>query len=187
MKKTMELKLNELREQINELNSQHAAETAKLREQINEELDPLFEQDEELQTALKKLENGENDGYMLEFEDLVSWLRFFELTNYKGLEQELEAYLSENYGYIRADFENDCLIMSHGPEFYFINENGEVWLNGELVIELSQYKDENGDWNEELRNKLINEHMERNGWFPEVVSGNERTDEVFLVQTIKQT
>jgi hypothetical protein len=106
------------------------------------------------------------------------WIRadfslFIDETNH--FQREIfQACLDSMDTFTIADFENDSLTTSEGP-CIMINdsgdrEDGNIWLEGKLIIDRDEYRDENGDLDESRRNELIEAYMTASGYFPSVVS-----------------
>jgi hypothetical protein len=144
-----------------------------LRNQIQELYNEIFKADKKLQRDIKALDSskeygtGENDYYR--------WVRLkhFE-PKYKASDESNEAemyrdclrsYLGE-FHCADIDFKNDALTASIGG-CIIINDDGDVFNcddvhSGKVIIDSDDYK------TEAERNRLIEDWMEKNGYFPGV-------------------
>ena len=144
----------------------------------------IFDNDKQLQ---KDAENAQNASeYGADETGIYSWYRVkTNLEDFAGCRDFLENWLSDNYC-LTIDWENDCFVSWQGDDNLMIQDdtrrdNG-VWQSGKLVIDETEYKDEDGEIDIEKRNSLIEEHMEKTGCFPGVFRITQYGD-VFHVNT----
>lgn len=152
---------------------------------IQKELERQWEDSKELQKALVDAENATE--YMGKEEGIYSWFR----VNFLGRVEEREREFFEVYAQEKGfsvDWENDCLEVYHGDDNYLIQsdtrrDNG-VWCSGKLVIDESEYKVD-GDVDEEKLAFLIEERMNKEGYFPGVFEVSQHGD-VTHFETVKR-
>jgi hypothetical protein len=159
--------------QINEINSK-----------LSLEYDKVFSNDKALIAALNNL--GVASEYGLDqYGEIYLWFRYAGLSDVPEHTREfLEEFVS-NYNGANIDWDNDCFTLNEGESIVIQddtrNDNG-VWLSGKLIIEESEYKDDDGEVNEAKRNSLIEAYMECTGYFPGVFRVTSYGD-VFPVNT----
>jgi len=171
---------------IKNLLDQIHSETAnitKLQEKLQKEYNRVFSDSETLNKAISNAENS-SEYQFGRYGDIESWYRFSGLSDYAECREYFETWLSEKHC-MRVDWENDCLIVSHGDDNILIqddtrHDNG-VWQSGKLIIDESEYKSD-GEVNEVKRNALIEAHMEKSGYFPGVYR-TKRSGGVYAVNT----
>ena len=159
-------------ERLISLKAINHAECKKIQERIQAEYNRLFKKDKTIQDAIKALECG-GEYTTDESGEIQRWVRF-ETSNYKDCLDALGEYLSENH-FMYLDAKNDCIQTNEG-ESLVINEDGDVFLGHKVVIDSDTYSDT------KERNRLIEEYMERSGYFPGVFEQS-RNGDVWLVNT----
>jgi len=152
-------------------NNQGAYDHSKqrLKDKIQARLDVVYTDWTALQKAIVNSSNASTYMYN-DMGEVCTWFRFAELSNVPEREREyLEAYLQDNH-YIRVDWKNDCFEQNLGPQI-IITEGGEVYCqdSGSTIISPSEYLVD-GEFDHALRNKLIEQWMGKNGYFPGVFS-----------------
>lgn len=166
--------VNELFEQLSDEQKQYNVAQAKLMGKILKELSIKYDDWSSLQKAIADSESSTS--YMWnKYGDISTWFRFGALSEVEDRERYyLEQYLAEHY--IIVDWDNDCLERSQGGCFV-INDEGVFDTDAaKFIINSSEYGDD-----ESLRNQLIEQHMERTGYFPTVLE--EFRDDLTLVNT----
>ena len=162
---------------------EHDSKVDAYHKQLKKEFDKVFDNDKALQKAINDSESASEYGN--DSSGIYSWFRFSGLSEFKDDAKEfLDEYLSD-LG-IQVDWDNECLMHYQGESLVIQDDtrhdNG-IWLECKLIIPESEYKIE-GEVNETLRNKLIEEYMEKTGFYPGVF----RVDyygNVFSVNTLK--
>ncbi len=121
-----------------------------------------------LAECIAELEASKNLTFDVNDEWPRRWVRF-DARRFIDVDNELERetfrdYLQDEY-FTDVDFKNECISMSDGP-CIMINEDGDVLDqdSGKWIISKTDYQ------SVDERNKLIEEYMERAGYFPSVVS-----------------
>ena len=190
-------KLERLLKELSKKEQDQTKVIDEIKAKVQIEANKLFDKDKELKQALIELENS-NDYNIGEYGELESWIRFN--SNFPNeLNEYFENYLSENFGYIRMDFKNDALISFHGDDFISIqddarhNQDNGIWQGQKMIIKEDEYRDENpenehyerGEINIAKRNELIEQHMEKTGYFPGVFRVDYHGN-VFSVNTKKK-
>lgn len=138
---------------------------SKMTEQLQTELNKVFDASEAVQ-AIAKLTEGKPDGYTTnEAGEIESWYRIHNLeairTEFGQYMHYLEVYLNElTCGYV--DFKNEAFIQSEGDDNIVINEDGDVFQGHKVIIDSKDYE------SKAQRNALIEKHMESTCYFPGV-------------------
>lgn len=140
-----------------------------IQNEIQKILDVQFKKDKYIQKQVKDLENS-NKYTMNELGDVEQWLGFELPEKFKTFEDYFSTWLNDQGYYY--DSKNDCLLCSHGDDNIMIQaehgrDNG-VWQGHKIIIKESEYKNEENEVDEKLRNELIEKHMEKTGHFPGV-------------------
>lgn len=154
-----------------ELTTNHAA-CAGIQDRIQAEYNKVFDQDADIQDAIKALESG-GEYTTDKYGDIQRWIRF-ETEKYKDCLYELGNYLLENHC-MYLDSVNDCIQSSEG-ESLVINDDGDIFLGNKVVIHSDEYETESE------RNRLIEEYMEKSGYYPGVFR-HDRNGNVSIVNT----
>ena len=167
-----------------------ATRLSEISDEIQTELNAKYADWTALQAAVEALESSTGVGYTYgQHGEVCSWIRFEALADVPKRERQyLESYVEDNYC-MRVDFENDVLIQNLGEDeitiqAYHGRDNG-VYQSNALIISPSEYVTEDGE-DVGLRNKLIEEHMERTGCFPGVFEVSYHGD-ITPVNTSKET
>ena len=182
--KTAMDKITKLFAQLDSLKEKNNAEVNTLNNLIQAELNLVYSNWPALYQAIALLQDSKN--FELREDGLYSWLRFYELSEVSIRRREyLDAYLIDSHG-VHCDFSNDCLLQYLGEDFISIqydtrSDNG-VWHEHKLVIEESEYRNDDGEISEVLRNNLIESYMEKIGCYPGVFEIS-RDGDVRLVNT----
>lgn len=141
-----------------------------------------------LAEAMARLETYQSGEYSF---DRHGGLNYSVSINLTGLDedevQQLGEYLCEFYDYY-LNVENSRIDRYCGDDYISIqydtrSDNG-VWQGHRLIITEDKYTNEAGDIDEDLRNELIEKHMEKTGYFPEVIEVD-RDCNVTLINTKK--
>ena len=164
------LKGNQMNKQIKDLNAQLASNLENLSDietKLQEEWDRVFDDSGVIKAMMAKVEDS-TDYRFDEYGEIVSY-HYVDLSDFKDSKKYLVQYLRDSYC-ADLDLVNECITYSQGECIVIQDEtrrdNG-VWLNSKLIIDESEYKDENGV-NETKRNELIEAYMEKTGYFPGV-------------------
>lgn len=168
--------MNELRIKIKSL-EKHRLEmnqvVSQVESQLLEEYSKIFEKDTKLQTAIKELEDSKEFGID---DGIYRWNRF-DFDDYKDnneVIEYLEQYLNEHH-FINIDIKNDAIMKNEGFNL-ILDHDGNIYDEDsqEFIIDHSEYT------NKSKRNKLVNNWMEKNGYFPGLFSVD-RYNNVFLI------
>ena len=143
-----------------------------LQSEIQAKLDKIFDKSKELKEALKELDASTE--YSANEYDICRWVRFEVPESMQEFTVELNTYLQDNHC-ASLDLKNDALMASCG-ECIIVNDEGDVFLDQKLIIDSKLCKDDEGEYSIEKRNKLIEEYMEKTGFFPDVLLQSERGD-----------
>ena len=185
LRNNMNKKINSLKKKLDTAN----ADTNAIEMQLQEEYNKIFAKDKTIAKDIKELDNSNE--YGADQDGIYSWVRFYAPESFPA--ENLKAYFSDNgYNY---DSENDTLMQWHGDDNIIIqddtrHDNG-VWQGHNLIIEEREYRETNpenehyGDVNEDIRNELIEKHMEKTGYFPGVFRIDYHGN-VFPVSTLKK-
>lgn len=152
-----------LKKQYDALKQDQQKQARMLEDQLRGKLFKVFEKDKDIQKIVKKL-NDKPDGYQYgECGNIEAWYRIDSKTmdKFEDYWGYLDDYFSE-YHCARLDKQYDAVLVSHGPEEIIINEDGDVFLGNKVIIEKNMYQDK------KQRNVLIEEYMEKTGYFPGV-------------------
>lgn len=185
MKNSEEIEL--LNQMIRQAELRHSAQVEVYRKRLREQWEKVFNNDKQLE---KDAENAQGASeYVVEDEGIYTWFKVkTDLSKYSDCREYLEEWLSENYG-LSIDWKNDCFLNYLGNEEIIIQDdagrdNG-VYLGSKLIIDESEYLDDEGAVDEDKRNNLIEKHMEETGYFPGVFRLTRHGD-VYLVNTQKK-
>lgn len=135
------------------------------------EYNKIFKADKKLAKAIQATEDSVK--YTTgESGDIESWCATDSLRVYSDCAEYLENWLMENH-FMRPDFDNDCLLMSHGDDNLIIQDDARrgdngVWQSQRMIIDQDAYTTEDGEIDVKKRNALIEAHMEKTGYFPGV-------------------
>jgi len=163
------MSIQELKEKLEKnQNARNAIET-----ELQAEYDKIYNDSNVVKQMIRDVEDSRDYqfGY---YGDIESWVSV-DLSPFKGEIQYLSEYLSEYF--VNVDEQNELLTMNLGNDNILINHEGDVFQEGKLIVDCSEY-----GTSEKKMNKLIEEHMEETGYFPGVF----RTDyhgNVFLHNT----
>jgi hypothetical protein len=168
---------------INQANNRNASIVDEYKKRLRDQWTKIFENDKQLQ---KDAENALNASkYDIEEDGIYSWYRVkTNLADYESCKDYLENWLSDSYC-LQINWKDNCFQNYLGPDCLIIQDdtrrdNG-VWQESKLIIDESEYKDDDGV-NVELRNALIEKHMEKTGFFPGVFKVDQYNN-IFLVDT----
>lgn len=177
---------NELEAELKRLNDSAIEKREKLLNEAFELMNARLNKNKTLNEYIEKLESSreltvdESDGWPMRWTHFDS-SQFIDIKS--ELEREaLTRFLSESF-FVYIDFKNDIIISNDGP-CILINEDGDVLdqNSGKWIIDKSEYVDDNGEEIPFKRNELIEEWMEKSGYFPSVVS-QDRYGNMFYVST----
>jgi len=153
---------------------------AAINSELQVEYNKVFNDSTVLDKAVKAA-NESKEYRFNEYGEIESWSRCYDLKGFEDCMQYLAEWFYDQG--MRIDWENECILVGQGGCFV-INDSGDVYDtdNGKFFLSKSDYLDENGDADETVRNRLIEEHMTKTGYFPGVFSAD-RHGNVFLVNT----
>lgn len=176
-----------LEKMIERAELEHSANLIKYKERLFIQWRKIFENDKKLQ---RDAENAQNASEYGEDENgIYSWFRVkTDLKEYSDCSEFFETWLSENYN-LTVDWENDCFVLWQGDDNIIIQvdtgrDNG-VWQGSKLLFDEDLYRTEDGTVDIEKRNALIEEHMEKTGYFPGVFRVDQYGN-VSYIQTLKK-
>jgi hypothetical protein len=159
-----------MNKEIKDLNTQLAdsLETIEdLETKLQAEWNRVFDDSGVIKAIMVNVEDS-TDYRFDEYGEIVSYY-YVDLSDFKDSKKYLVQYLRDSYC-ADLDLANDCISYSQGECIVIQDEtrrdNG-VWLNFKLIIDESEYRDENGV-NETKRNELIEAYMEKTGFYPGV-------------------
>lgn len=185
--------INKLFDKLDAVTAESQVKVEDMRDAIQKELNTTYRDWKELQDAVSKLSNQVGVEYCTnEYGDVEAWTRFYPLADVPRREREfLETYLGTVVGSVFVDWENDTLTQCVGGDEILIREDnwphgGGVYQSGKQIIAEADYTDDDGDVNEDLRNELIEKHMERTGYFPGVYLTNNHDNHLIPVDTTKR-
>lgn len=172
-------KFKELELELETLKNQYTEQKEKIQSRAFELMALKLEKNAELKQAIEKLESS-RELTSTEDEYFSRWIRFnaseFIDTDSQLEKDALENYLAENFcAYV--DFKNDALMTSEGPSIV-INDDGDVYDqdSGKFIVNKKDYETDSE------RNQLIESWMEKQGYFPSVISCD-RYGSAFYVNT----
>lgn len=166
----MNKRIKELTEQLDRTLVLQKDKVESLTDALQTEYNKVFNDSKELEKII--INASSSSEYQLGCDgDIESWFRFYGLRDYQECREYFEAWLQDAHC-MRVDWDNDCLVVSHGDDNLIIQtesrRNNGVYQSGKCVIEESQYRNDDNEIDEEKRNALIEAHMERTGCFPGV-------------------
>lgn len=180
------MNLSKFENQIKKLSSENSARETEVRAAALAYMaEALKIRDTELKALVASLEASRDLAADDEFP--YQWVRFTPsdfINTGSELQRDLfRDYMAETYGVSGVDFENDCLMLCIG-ECIVINEDGDIFDSTKCIIHRSDYSLDDGDGDADFtkRNKLIEAHMEKTGFFPSVIR-QDRHGNVFYVDT----
>jgi hypothetical protein len=171
----MNKKIEKLTATLNEIESHSQKEIQAVKASLQVEYNKVFDKDTDLQKAISAVQCSSE--YGADENGIYAWTRYYIPSEFKEndtLIECLDTYLSDQ-GFT-LDVTNDALMLNCGDDNLIIqddtrHDNG-VWQGHKLVIKESEYKTEDEDGrlyvDESKRNKLIEQHMEKIGYFPGV-------------------
>jgi hypothetical protein len=181
---TAVIKGDQMNKQIKDLNAQLANNLESIGDietKLQAEWDRVFDDSGVIKAMMAKVEDS-TDYRFDEYGEIVSY-HYVDLSDFKDSKKYLVQYLRDSYC-ADLDLVNECITYSQGESIVIQDEtrrdNG-VWLSSKLIIDESEYKDENGV-NETKRNELIEAYMEKTGCFPGVFRSDSHGN-VFSVST----
>lgn len=175
-------------EMLKKISEENSARVAEVHIEASKKL--VFQLETRFKTSIEeyvaRLESSKELTHIEGDEYPCRWIRF-DASQYidkdSALERELfDQYLSDQYC-INVNYKDDCLTTSDGP-CLIINDDGDILDqdSGKWVIAVSEYTDDDGGKNNLKRNKLIEEWMERKGYFPSVIREDQHGN-MFYVST----
>lgn len=158
----MNTKINNLLNDLNSLKEKHKNDLSTLNNTLQDACEEYFKTNEDVRKIVD-LQNQKPNGYQFNiFGEVEAWYRVkVDLDQFKDVKEYLKIYI-QDYTCGILDFENDALLIPQGPEEIIINDEGDIFLGNKLIIEADAYE------NEETRNELIEQYMEKTGYFPGV-------------------
>jgi hypothetical protein len=173
-------KIKELNNRLEDIKSNKNEIETELQLAWNEVFDDLSS----IKDIVSKLESS-NEYSLNGYGEINQWVSFYGIGDFKDCMSYFENYMMDNH-FVNVDWENDVLSSSQGESLIIQDDtkrdNG-VWLNGKLVICGNEYKDD-GEVNETVRNELIEQYMEKTGYYPGVFRVDSHGN-VFPVSTLK--
>ena len=165
MTKQLKKLLNDLGRQETRI-SDETGKKDQIKTSIVTELGKQFEKDKTILAGRIALENSNNYG---EDENgwIYAWARFELPEKFKPYTEYFERWIQEQYCYT-YDSKNDSLMNSLGPDEIVINEDGDIFMGHKVIIDSKECRDDDGNYDRKKRNRLIEEYMERTGYFPGV-------------------
>ena len=158
--------IQELTDKLTVLDESHSEQHDILQEQLQSKYNLVFDQDAYLKSLVSEIDS-DKAVYDLR-EDGLYLTTSIDVSDYSESIEYLESWFSDQSIYL----ENDILMLLLGDDFIAIQDNTRhnngVWCNREIIICENEYKSEGEDVDETLRNKLIEEYMEKTGCFPSV-------------------
>jgi hypothetical protein len=180
--------ITQLFQELEAFETETSNKAGELQSLIQTELDRTFDDWAALQSAVANLESFEGVEYFSEGEDICSFVRFDCLADVADRERDyLESYLSGRG--VLVDWKNEVLSQYLGPDCIIIQDdhgrdNG-VYQEHKQLFDEDDYRDEDGEIDEQKRNALIESHMERTGCWPGVFRVTRHGD-VYPVNTNKK-
>jgi len=182
-------------EELNQALESTMGNVGAIKLKLQKEYNKYFDSNQELQKVLANAESATE--YQLdEMGEIESWFRANILEDFSDCREYFENYLSET-NCMRVDWVNSCLLNSQGDSLIIQDDcrhrrdNG-VWFGHKQVISQSDYWSEeeylnntSGEIDTEKRNQLIEQYMEKTGYFLGVFRVD-RNGNVFLVNTQKK-
>lgn len=159
MKKTK--KIQALEAKFDELK----AELAKGREALQAEWNDIFN---DLTSVKAIVQAGENaDNYMWdEFGEVDRWAHV-DLSPFVEVEEYFEKYLNEFHS-LRVDWKNECVLTSEG-DCWILSDDGDLTNSRKVLISRDEWKNEDGEPDDTKLFELIEERMEKEGFYPTVL------------------
>lgn len=163
--------INELTAKLKALQADMTEQVLGLKAELQTAYNAVFTDSTVVRAMVDRIESGEPDGYQWnEYGDeLVQWYRMPSLSEFaeEPTREYFESYLTASACIRSIDFENDAVTCSEGGAFV-INDDGDVYDtdSGKFFVSRDEYE------TDAERNALIEEHMERTGYFPGVFSSD---------------
>lgn len=165
----MNKKINELTAELEQESSLSKTRIEAIQKQLDAEYSKVFAKDKDIEKALANLEQASMYGFD-RYGEIIRWFRFNGLEDIpENARNAFEAYALDYCAYVNWEdstlytFEGDSLVIQSDTR----HDNG-VWINGKCVIDEAEYKNEDGEIDEDKRNALIEAYMEKTGYFPGV-------------------
>lgn len=159
---SIETQIESIEKNSKELCKENNRTIAELEKKKTELWRSVFESDKDLQKALANLENCEGVDYGLDEGGLYSFVRF-DLSDYRdnGVLDVLAECIE--FGWVDAD--NDCICQSHGEDFIAIDadNDGDIYQDNDCIVRASDYE------TEAERNALIEQWMDKAGFYPDII------------------
>jgi len=141
---------------------------------LQDDFNKLFESDKALEKSIKECENLESGEYFFDDCGMLCYGVVMDSDrDYSDCIDELRGYILDgSLLYLNLDSGEPILASTCGDEFYAIQSEGRLgsetvcYSSGEQVAKLNQ--DSENPWDDFY--KEINDHMESQGCFPEVIS-----------------
>lgn len=151
----MNSKIKELNRKLADIQGDASAIETELQQEWNN----VFKDNTRLRDNVALLEQSSEYSFD-KYGEIVSWRRFADLSDYRECATYLENYLNDRG--VGIDWENDCLTYNLTP-CIVINDDGDVYDqdSGKLILDVTEYKDDDGNLDEGKRNTLIETWMER--------------------------
>lgn len=141
----------------------------------------------DLRSAISALESGGD--YM--FDDCGDMVRFVRASFVDRIDASDRQYLVEYISDFGMFFIDDCLCCHEGEYIIIIQDaddrrdRGVYNERGRMLFPESEYTDGDGEIDVQLRNRMIESYMERNGSYPSVFWLT-RYDDIFVVNTTER-
>lgn len=159
----MNKKINKLYDNLQTANITARDVVASAEEKLQLALNEVFDRDNELNDTIKQMDNS-SDYIGNEYGEISTWMRFEIPEHYEKYTEQLEHWIEENYCY-RYDKNHECLLNFQG-DCIVINHEGDIFLGHECIINNDDYS------SREEGCALIEEYMEKSGYFPPVLEAN---------------
>lgn len=190
---TMNKSIELLKQKLSILKSTNAINESTLKLEIRDQLSKVFKKDKSIK-AIIALQDAKPDSYQYsEFGDVESYHR---IENFDEVKTKFADYLEYLVEYIQdmtygtVDLKYNALTINNGPNEIIINDDGDVYQSGKLIISVDDYRSVDSTYADTtysdigLRNELIEKHMEKTGFFPGVFE-SDRYGNLTFVSTVK--
>jgi hypothetical protein len=172
--------MNKTIEKLNKKLQSISADVSEVESQLQKEWNKVFKEMPELNNAIEALQVSK-DFIWNKYDEIAQWIRF-DLSDFQDIKKYFTEYMQENH-LVTVEWDSDALSYSQGPSIV-INEDGDVLdqEGNKWFISKNDYRDDDGELNEAKRNELIEQYMEKSGYFPGVFR-SDRYGNIFNVNT----
>jgi hypothetical protein len=175
-------KLNDIKMQIDAANAVNSATISVLRKQATAEFEKQMKKKNAVILSIVTAVESSRELSQIDHDDyFCQWTRidFSSLidTNDEFQKELLQEYFQEHYC-LSVDFKNDVVTYSVGPSLLIFAEGASKSRrsyyvydqdSGKEIISFEQCLDDDGNYSREKRNELIEQWMEKKGYFPSVI------------------